>query len=151
MRLSRSMLGLPIVLFGPLLVLALGITGGGCRPYAPKTAGKRTLNCDTTIKVTPGALHGVDKDAAYVCDDPGFNHVSWVAPPGVTFSVQFPSTAAVDCPFNPCPARITDSTPQTVAPQPTNAALTVYKYTITVTAGSSTHTYDPHVVTGGGY
>lgn len=148
MRLSPSMLGLPIALFGPLLVLALGITGGCRRPYAPKIAGKRTLNCDTTIKVTPGALHGVDKDA-YVCDDPGFNQVSWVAPQGVTFSVQFPSTAAVDCPFNPCPATITDSTPQTVGPQPTG--LTVYKYTITVTAGNSTHTYDPHVVGGGGY
>lgn len=149
MRLSRSMLGLPIALFGPLLVLALGITGG-CRPSAPRTAGKKTLNCDTTINVNPGVLHGVDKDAVYVCDDPGFNQVSWVAPQGVTFSVQFKSTAAVDCPFNPCHATITDNTPQTVA-SPAPTALTVYKYTITVTVGNSTNTYDPHVVTGGGY
>jgi len=93
----------------------------------------------------------VDKDAVYVCADPGFNQVSWVAPQGVTFTVQFPSTAPVDCPFSPCPARITDNTPQTVAPPPPNNVLTVYKYTITVTAGGSTNTYDPHVVTGGGY
>lgn len=152
MRLSRSRLILPIALFGPLLVLALGITGG-CRPSTPRIAGKKTLNCDTTINVTPGALHGVDKDAVYVCADPGFNQVSWVAPQGVTFTVQFPSTAPVDCPFSPCPASITDNTPQTVAPPPPppNNALTVYKYKITVTSGGSTKTYDPHVVTGGGY
>lgn len=148
MRLSRSRLILPISLFGPLLVLALGITGG-C-PSAPRAGGKKTLNCDTTIKVTPGALHGVDKDAVYVCADPGFNQVSWVAPPGVTFTVKFASTASVDCPFSPCPASITDSTPQTVAAQPNNA-FAVFKYTITVTSGNSTNTYDPHVVTGGGY
>lgn len=115
MRLSRSRLILPIALFGPLLVLALGITGG-CRPSAPRAAGEKTVNFETTIKVTPGALHGVDKDAVYVCADPGFNQVSWVAPQGVTFTVQFPSTAPVDCPFSPCPASITDNTPQTVAP-----------------------------------
>lgn len=149
MRLTRSMLILRTTLFGPLLVLALGITGG-CRPSAPRVAGKKTLNCDTTIKVTPGALHGVDKDAVYVCADPGFNQVSWVAPPGVTFTVQFPSTAPVDCPFSPCPATITDNTPQTVALQ-SNNAFAVFKYKITVTAGNSTNTYDPHVVTGGGY
>lgn len=149
MRLSRSMLSLPITLFGPLLVLALGITGG-CRPSAPKIAGKKTLDCDTTIKVNPGALHGVEKDAVYVCADPGFNQVSWVAPQGVTFTVQFRSTAPVDCPFSPCPASITDNTRQTVAPQPNNA-FAVFKYTITVTSGGSTNTYDPHVVTGGGY
>jgi hypothetical protein len=147
MRLSRFMLSVPTALLGLLLVLALGITGG-CQPqYVTKTAGKRTLNCDTTVKVTPGALHGVDKDI-YVCDDPNFNQVSWVAPKGVTFSVQFLSTAPADCPFSPCPASITDSTPQTVAPQPT--ALTVYKYKIMLTVGGNTTTYDPHVV-GGGY
>ena len=147
MRLSRSMLGLPIALLGPLLVLALGITGG-CQPSVRKTAGKRTLDCDTTVKVTPGALHGVDKAAIYVCDDPTYNQVSWVADKGVTFSVQFPST---DCPFNPCPPSITDSTPQTVAPLGQNPPLKVYKYTINVTVGGSTTPYDPHVVTGGGY
>ena len=148
MRLSRSMLNVPTVLLGPLLVLTSGITGGCQRAPATKTVGKRTLKCDTTVKVTPGALHGVDKDI-YVCDDPNFNQVSWVAPQGVTFSVQFPSTAPADCPFNPCPASITDSTPQTVGPQP--ADLTVYKYTITVTVGGKTTPYDPHVVGGGGY
>lgn len=150
MRLSRLMLSVPTALLGPLLVLALGITGG-CRPehLAAKTPGKRTLDCETTIKVTPGAVHGVDKDAIYVCEDSGFNQVSWVAPPGVTFTVQFHSTAPADCPFNPCPASITDRTPQTVFPQP--KVLTVYKYQITVTAGHSTNTYDPRVVGGGGY
>ena len=151
MRLTRSMLILRTTLFGQLIVLALGITGGCQRQQNLHIPGKRTLKCDTTIKVTPGAPHGVDKDA-YVCDDPGYNQVKWVASPGVTFAVQFPSTAPADCPFNPCPASITDSTPQTVAPQPQpNPPLTVYKYTITVTAGNSTHTYDPHVVGGGGY
>src|SRR5215470_1551507 len=149
MRLSRSMLGLSITLFGPLLVLALVITGGcGHNVPSPRAAGKRTLDCDTTIKVTPGALHGVDKDV-YVCADPGFNQVSWVAPPGVTFTVQFASTAPADCPFSPCPASITDSTPQTVTPPPpppNSVPLTVYKYKITVTSGNSTNTYDPHVV-----
>ena len=152
MRLTRSMLGLSITLFGPLLVLALGITGG-CSS-APRVAGQKTLKCDTTIKVTPGALHGVDKDAVYVCADPGSNQVSWVAPPGVTFIVQFRSTAPVDCPFSPCPASITDSTPQTVTPPPpppNTVPLTVYKYQITVTAGNSTNTSDPRVVGGGGY
>lgn len=149
MRLTRSMLILRSTLFGQLIVLALGITGGCQRQQNLHVPGKRTLNCDTTIKVTPGALHGVDKDA-YVCDDPGYNQVKWVAPPGVTFAVQFASTAPADCPFNPCPASITDSTPQTVAsPQP--AVITVYKYTIRVTVGNTTTPYDPHVVTGGGY
>jgi hypothetical protein len=148
MRLSRPRLILLTAVFGPLLVLALGITGGCQRQYVTKV-GKRTLNCDTTIKVTPGALHGVDKDAVYVCDDQGFNQVTWVAPKGVTFTVKFLSTAPTDCPFSPCPASITDNTPQTVAPQP--PVLTVYEYTITVTAGSSSNTYDPHVVGGGGY
>lgn len=150
MRLSRSMLIVPVTLFGPLLVLALGITAG-CQPYAvkpPKTGHSKTVNCDTTINVNPGAGHGVDRDV-YVCDG---DHVSWVAPANVTFSVQFASTAPADCPFNPCPASITDSTPQTVAlPPPPNNVLTVYKYAITVTAGGSAKTYDPHVVGGGGY
>jgi hypothetical protein len=144
MRLSRFMLSVPTALLGPLLVL--GITGG-CEQHVTKTVGQRTLNCEKTIKVTPGALHGVDKDI-YVCDDPNFNQVSWVAPAGVTFTVQFPSTSSADCPFSPCPASITDSTPQTVAPQP--QALTVYKYKIMVTVGGKTTSYDPHVV-GGGY
>lgn len=149
MRLTRSMLILRTTLLGQLIVLALGITGGCQRQQNVHIPGKRTLTCDTTIKVTPGALHGVDKDA-YVCDDPGYNQVSWVAPPGVTFAVKFPSTAPADCPFNPCPASITDSTPQTVA-SPLPSVITVYKYTITITTGGSTNTYDPHVVTGGGY
>ena len=155
MRLSRLMLSVPTALLGSLLALALGITGGcGQQHLAAKTPGKRTLDCETTIKVTPGAVHGVDKDAIYVCEDAGFNQVSWVAPPGVTFNVQFHSTAPADCPFNPCPASITDSTPQTVTPPPpppNTVPLTVYKYKITVTSGNSTNTYDPHVVTGGGY
>ena len=148
MRLSRSTLIVPVTLFGPLLVLALGITAG-CQPYAvkpPQTARTKTVTCNTTINVTPGALHGVDKDI-YVCDG---DQVSWVAPANVTFSVQFASTAPADCPFNPCPASITDSTAQTVGPQPKNV-LIVYKYTIIVTAGGSAKTYDPHVVGGGGY
>jgi len=150
MRLSRLMLSVPTALLGSLLVLALGITSGcGQQHLAAKTPGKRTLDCETTIKVTPGAVHGVDKDAIYVCEDAGFNQVSWVAPPGVTFNVQFHSTTPADCPFNPCPASITDSTPQTVFPQP--KVITVYKYQITVTAGNSTNTSDPRVVGGGGY
>ena len=150
MRLSRLMLSVPTALLGSLLALALGITGGcGQQHLAAKTPGKRTLDCETTIKVTPGAVHGVDKDAIYVCEDAGFNQVSWVAPPGVTFNVQFHSTTPADCPFNPCPASITDSTPQTVFPQP--KVITVYKYQITVTAGNSTNTSDPRVVGGGGY
>src|SRR5215469_2484410 len=101
MRLSRLMLSVPTALLGPLLVLALGITGG-CRPHlVAKTPGKRTLDCQKTIKVTPGTVHGVDKDAIYVCEDPGFNQVTWVAPPGVTVTVQFRSTSPADCPFNP--------------------------------------------------
>jgi serine/threonine protein kinase len=66
-----------------------------------------------------------------------------------TVALKFLSTAPADCPFSPCPASITDSTPQTVGPPPTD--LTVYKYTINVTVGGHTTNHDPHVVGGGGY
>lgn len=154
MRLSRLMVWAPAGLSALLLLFVLGTTGCGQQPQTPppkvaKTPGKRTVNCDTTIHVTPAPDHGVDKGAVYVCDDPGFNTLSWVAPPGLTFKVYFASTSSADCPFNPCPASITDGTPQNVAPQ-TNG-LTVYKYTIEVTTGGNIHGFDPHVVGGGGY
>jgi len=143
MRLSRLILWGPVALFAVLLVYTLGTTGCGEKPKGAKTPGKRTLSCETTIHVTPAAVHGVDKDSIYVCDDPGFNKVSWIAPPGVTFEVHFASTTPADCPFNPCPASITDGRLQTVAPQPNG--LTVYKYWITVNGT----THDPHVIGGG--
>ncbi|HEX2661391.1 MAG TPA: hypothetical protein VHM93_01055 [Candidatus Acidoferrum sp.] len=153
MRLSRSMLIVPVTLFGPLLLLALWITAG-CQPYAvkpPKTSGHSiTLNCDTQINVNPGPNHhGVDRDV-YVCDG---DQVSFKAPANVTFTAQFASTAPADCPFNPCPASITNNTPSltvSLPPSPYNV-LTVYKFTIDVTAGGTTTHYDPHVVGGGGF
>lgn len=143
MRLSRLMLRVPAVVFALPLLFALGTTGCNQLSKVGKTPGKRTLKCETTINVNPA--HGVDKDAVYVCEDPGFNKVSWIAPQGVTFTIQFPT----NCPFNSCSTSITDSTPQTVAAQP--ADLTVYKYSIEIKTASGTHTFDPHVVGGGGY
>jgi hypothetical protein len=149
MRPARIMLSVPAVLFALLLLLALGAAGCGRQPKV-NVPGQRTLKCsNTTITIDPNAKHGVDKDAIYVCEDPGYNQVNWTAVQGAgvtSFSITFKE----NCPFTSgCTASITNNTPQTVAPQPADHVV-VYKYILAVTTASGTQTFDPHVVGGGG-
>ena len=136
MRVSRLMFWVSASLLTVLLLSACGIIGCGFK--GPSTAGKNIPCGRTKVKVSS---NGVDKPAIYVCDN---DVVSWNPDRGVTFTVHFDPT---NCPFSPCPD-ISDSNPRKVVNQPIE--LTVYKYTIWITANGVTNKIDPHVVGGGG-
>lgn len=137
MRVSRLMFWVSASLFAVLLLSVCGIIGCGAKVVPPPRA--KNVPCGKTkINVTS---NGVDRPAIYVCDN---DVVSWKPDQGVTFTVHFDPT---NCPFSPC-LDISDSNPRKVVNQP--AELTVYKYTIWITANGVKNQIDPHVVGGGG-
>ena len=136
MRVSRLIFWVSASLLTVLSLSACGIIGGGSK--GTPTAGKNIPCGKTKVHVSS---NGVDRPAIYVCDN---DMVSWNPDQGVTFTVHFDPT---NCPFSPCPD-ISDSNPRKVVNQPIE--LTVYKYTISITANGVTNKIDPHVVGGGG-
>ena len=137
MRISRLIFRVSASLFAVFLLSACGIIGCGTK-VVPPSGGKNIPCGKTKIKVSS---NGVDLPAIYVCDN---DDVAWKPDTGVTFTVHFDPA---NCPFNPCPD-ISDSNSRKVLNQP--AELTVYKYTIWITANGVKNQIDPHVVGGGG-
>ena len=137
-------------LFAVLLLFVLGTNG--CRPkplLVKRPQGTRIVPCATKIDVDVNTGVSNPHQAIYVCEDTGYDQVTWTIPPlsGVkSFTVTFPPG---HCPFNPCPDFTEKNPTGTVASAlllPPN--LTVYKYKITVNGGPP---IDPHVVAGGGF
>jgi hypothetical protein len=140
MHVCRSMLRIHARCIAVSLLFLLGTAGGCKKTTLVVPPGERVLSCAREIDVEPGSVQAV-----YVCDDPGFQNVTWRPGSNVTsFSVTF----ATDCPFVSC-ANISyagGALPvSTVAPPP--KLLKVYKYSISVNGGAP---IDPHVVGGGG-
>ena len=145
MRISRRSLCLSASLFA-LIALCI-LPSAGCRQktiVGPNviTPGHRALKCDTKVNVV---ATGVDKESIYVCEDAGFNHVTFDVRSGTTGINTFTIHFVYGCPFQSC-ADITNNSPQTVVTQP-GMPLTVYKYQVYVNGNMVS---DPHVVGGGG-
>ena len=139
MHVSRSRLRIYTHFIGiSLLVLA---TAGCCKKSLVVPPGQRILPCAKEIDVEPTGVQAV-----YVCDDPGFQNITWKPATTVnSFSVQF--TGA--CPFVSCSnIAYSGGTPPVSSVAPPPKLLTVYKYSILI---NGTTQIDPHVVGGGGY
>jgi hypothetical protein len=142
MRGSRPVSWIPVSLFIIAFLLTLAVTG--CKQGKQGlvvTPGHKILDCQTTITVETDHV-----DPVFVCNDLGFQTVTWTPGNNVTsFIVQFGN----DCPFLQCTG-ISYAAPSTtkvqsqVAPQPQTIKL--YKYSISINGKPS---IDPHVVGGG--
>jgi hypothetical protein len=145
MRISRRSLCISASLFTLIAFCILVAVGCQQKPIAGPNvlkAGQKAVNCETKVGVI---ATGVDKESIYVCEDAGFNHVTFDVKNGATGVNNFKIHFVNGCPFQSC-ADITSNTPQTVIIQDT-VPLTVYKYQVYVNGNLVS---DPHVVGGGG-
>jgi hypothetical protein len=145
MRISRPSLCPSANLFTLTALCILASAGCRQKPIAAPnviTPGHRELKCETKVNVD---ANGVDKESIYVCEDPGFNHVTFDVRSGATGINSFTIHFVNGCPFQSC-ADITNNSPQTVVTQP-GMPLTVYKYQVYINGNLVS---DPHVVGGGG-
>lgn len=142
MRVSRSMHWFHPGLFIVTLLVVLG-TDGCWKQTVLVPPGKKLLACATEIDVQATSVQPV-----YVCNDNGFQRVTWQPGVGVnSFSVQFDPN---DCPFSSCLgiayAGASATAPVSIVAQPPKL-LKVYKYSIVINGNPP---LDPHVVGGGG-
>lgn len=130
-------------LFAVVLV-ALAVSGCPNKvlppPPSPCTCGNITIQVDHT------KLHGVDHKAEYLC--PNYT-ITWAPKPNVkSFEVQF---VGADLPFGPNNTTFGTAGSSTTPPLPDPGELTVFKYNLKIVDDHGTpHSFDPHVVGGGG-
>lgn len=139
--LSMHARGRAVACYGLMLLTMLAGSGcGGCG-NPPKVAKRtKTINCDQTITVY--SQKPPKPESVYLCEA---DTLTWSKGPGVdSFTVDFGSRT----PFADGATSFTDQKPSHSA-QNQYGDLDVYKYTLTVTSGTSTTKFDPQVVTGG--
>lgn len=127
-------------LIAVLLFVALAVSG--CKKMRPATA------CgNITIKVDHSKPKGVDHKAVYLCAN---NYtVTWEPGPNVhSFEVQFVGT---DLPFGPTNTTFGTAGSSSTPTLPDPGELTVFKYNLKIVDNNgASHSFDPHIVGGGG-
>jgi hypothetical protein len=126
------------------VVLFVAFTVSGCKNVP------RTTTCENiVIKVDHTKPKGVDHKAVYLCKN---YTITWSPQSNVqSFEVQFVGAVPSDFPFGTGTANTTFSSATPTPPLPDPGELTVFKYNLKIIdSNGNSHSFDPHVVGGGG-